>query len=375
MAEIEFALLGHPASLDHVAELLPLVRPGLDAGRVRAHKALLAKAFEWSSPFATDDDLQIERPGGAVLRGKLVICPFLPEHAHSPRQLSAAYRKTREAVRLARDLGARIIGLGGFTSIVGGAQEARLPAELGVATTSGNSLTAALAIEQIRTMLDRLGWSLAQKRVAVLGATGDIGQACTRALIEQLGSRRLSLVARNRAKLESLRASLLAAHAHLDLNISSEPGDAIRAEVIVAATSAALTLLAESDLAPGTLVCDIGYPATLAYARAPRPDVLAFTGGLAHSNYPLPITHYTLLPAPDLLHGCFAETLTLALAGRYESFSLGEGRISLDRMQAILDLARSHGFRPAPAYRGSQIITDGDLEAFSRSPFELQPDR
>jgi fatty aldehyde-generating acyl-ACP reductase len=366
MSPIDFAFLGHPASLDHVADLLPRVRPGLDAARARSHKALLAKAFEWSPPVVTGEDLGLARADGSTLRGKLIICTFLPEHAHSPRQLSAAYQKTRSAAFMARDLGARIIGLGGFTSIVGGAQEEKLPRELGIAATSGNSLTAALAMEQIRSLLAALGWALGDKRVAILGATGDIGQACARALIETLGARRLRLIARNRVKLETLRASL--ANRGLDLQTSTDPAEARQADLIVAATSTALPLLAEPDLRAGSIVCDIGYPATLAYAASPRPDVLAFAGGLAQSGYVLPLAPYTLLPSPDLLHGCFAETLTLALAGRYESYSLGQGRITSDRMAAILKLALGQGFLPAPIFRGGRLIETADLEVFLRSP-------
>ncbi len=88
--------------------------------------------------------------------------------------------------------------------------------------------------------------------------------------------------------------------------------------------------------------------------------------GRARANTPFPNRAYTLLPSAHLLHGCFAETLALALAGRYESFSLGQGHITLERMQSILELARSQGFQPAPLYHGSHFITTTDLENFLR---------
>ena len=367
---IDFALLGHPASLDHIVELLPRVRPGLAGNLARSNKVLLAKVFEWSSPFAVEDDLWIPRPDGSALQGKLIICTFLPEHAQSPKQLSAAYQKTREGVTLARGLGAKIVGLGGFTSIVGGAHGEKLPKELGIATTSGNALTAALAIAQLTALLARLRWTLTGRTVAVLGATGDIGKACALALIAQLGARRLLLIARNRAKLEKLKIELgdFVDGVGIEIQISADPHDTTHADVIVAATSAAQPLLSESDLRPGSIVCDIGYPNTLAYSPEPRPDVLAFHGGLAASPYQLPLTLYTRLPSPDLLHGCFAETLTLALANRYESYSLSQGHLTLERLQTIFHLAQTHGFQPAPLYRGPRLITDTDLETFAQYP-------
>jgi predicted amino acid dehydrogenase len=359
---LSFALLGNPVSYDHIASLLPRLRPDLEVEKVRAHKTALAKAFEWSSTFATEEDLVVPLGNSAFRIGKLIICTFLPEHAHSPRQMSAAFQKTRDGVRLAKQLGAGIVGLGGFTSIVGGAQGDRLPAEFGIAATSGNSLTAALAVEQIKHLSHRLDWPLAGQTVAVLGATGDIGKACAIGLSD-MSVRRLFLIARNKAKLASLRAELSGIAE--EVYASTDPSDALRAGFIIAATSSAAPLLNEADLLAGTIVCDIGYPNTVAPAPDPRPDVLTFHGGLAWAPFELPITQYTLLPAADVLHGCFAETIALVIAGRYESYSIGQGRITLERMQAILDLARSLDFRPAPLYRKNQPLGDAALDAFA----------
>ncbi|MEK6573216.1 MAG: hypothetical protein AABZ58_02710 [Chloroflexota bacterium] len=373
---INFALLGHPAHYDHVADLLARLRPGMGAEKAYAHKKSLGKAFEWSSTFAANEELIVPMADGSQLRGKLIICTFLPEHAHSPKQMAAAYQKTRDGVRIAKQMGARIVGLGGFTSIIGGTLGDRLPYEFGIATTSGNTLTAALALGQIKSLLSKLHWTLAGQTVAVLGASGDIGRACTQALATQLQVKRLILIARNRAKLEAMKFDLQATdRGQTEILVSTRVAEARRAELIITATSAAGPLLSEADLMPGTIVCDIGYPHTLAYAPEPRPEVLLFHGGLAEAPFELPITHYSLLPRPDILYGCFTETIALAMAGRYESYSLGQGRITLERMQAILDLAQSFGFRPAPLYRGNRLITDDDIAAFGRYAAALREDR
>jgi len=173
---IDFALLGHPASLDHVIDLIPRFQPEAE---VPTDRAAAAAAFEQVPPFTTEDLLIISKPDGKPVRGRLIICPFLPEHVQSPSQFSAANRKTRAGLTLAKELGAKIVGLGGFTSIVGAAQSDRLPQEFGFAITSGNTLTAALAVAQVQNLLTRLDWSLAGRTVAVIGATGDIGRACS----------------------------------------------------------------------------------------------------------------------------------------------------------------------------------------------------
>jgi fatty aldehyde-generating acyl-ACP reductase len=364
MLPIDFALLGHPASLQHVLNLLPHLRPELEAQAATASDTEIAAGFEQLPPFVIDDTLTLTRPDGTLVHGRLIICTFLPETTQTPGQLSAAAQKTRAGMQLAKDLGAKIAGLGGFTSIVGGAQGNRLPQAVGLAATSGNGLTAALAIVQIKDLFAKLNTSTASRTAAVLGATGDIGRACTLALINDLNVNRLILIARNQNKLQALQTEVQSINKALNISISSDAKDAAHADLILAATSAPGPLLSEDDLNPGTVVCDVGYPHTVAYAATPRPDVLIFHGGIATSPGPLPITHFTQLPADNLLHGCFAETMVLALAGRYENYSIGQGNITAERMQAIYDLACTHGFGPAPLYKNNHRVTDEGLEVF-----------
>ena len=359
---IDFALLGHPDSYDHLGDLFLHSRPDFSREKLEKYKGTLSKFFEWTPAYAAKTPLEAERLDGATLAGRLIICTFLPESIRSARQMLAAYNKTRDGCRLAREMGARVVGLGGFTSIVGGTQGEDLAQEFGIAVTSGNSLTAALALAQLDNLLERLGWTLTGRTVAVLGASGDIGRACTLALAERAG--RLLLVARNRAKLEALREELPAGVA---AEVSTDPQAAAQADVILAATSAAEPILAEADLRPGALVCDIGYPKNLSYAPNPRPDVLVISGGLAEMPFSLDITYQTRLPQDNLMYGCFSEAMILAMSGRYESFSVGQGRITRDKMETILSLAREQGFRPAPLYRGRRALNDDALAAFLRA--------
>ena len=358
---LAFALLGHPDSYDHVVDLFLHSRPDYSQEKLRKYKATLLKFFEWTPSYISKTSLDIQAADGQPLSGRLVICTFLPETLSSPQQIVAAHQKIRDACRLAQDAGAGIVGLGGFTSIVGGTQGEGLAREFQLAVTSGNSLTAALAVAQLEGLLQRLHWKLSDRALAVIGASGDIGRACTLALAPR--ARRMLLIARNKAKLEALRAELPAAvEAHLTTDVTS----AAEADVIIAATSSAKPVLAEDALRPGTVVCDVGYPKNLAYARDPRPDVLVFSAGLAEMPFELGIQYYTRLPTARMMYGCYSEAMVLAMAGRYESFSIGQGCIALEKMDAILSLARSQGFQPAPLYRGKVPVTDAYLDDFLR---------
>ncbi len=379
MSDITFALLGHPVSYEHLVSIARLA----ETPSVSQTLGVWALC-ELTPARAAKEDIVVPLPDGSTLRGKLILCSFLPEQVNSPRGLAAAGKTVRAACKLARDLGAKIVGLGGFTSIVGGAQGESLAREFGLAVTSGNSLTAALALEQLYTLLTRLGWALAERSAAIVGATGDIGRACALALAPRV--KKLTLIARNQSKLEALRAELAlpvgaglapaqdrateatgatARVAPTDIQVGTNAHDAYDADLIITATSAGQPLLAEAGLRSGAIVCDIGYPDTITLSPEPRRDVVIFSGGLAEMSFALDLGATLQLPSPRLMYGCFSEAMALAMAGCYESYSAGQGNITPERMQAILELAKSQGFRPAPLYRGDSPIADKALEVFT----------
>jgi predicted amino acid dehydrogenase len=339
---IDFALLSHPADEKHLGRIAAQI-PG------SSKMPGIFKLFEAKPAHLADDDLLIPVPDGSIRRGKMILCSFLPESVVSPRGIADAYQKTRAACKLAKERGAKIAGLGGFTSIVAASQGGALAAEFDLAITSGNTLTAALALEQLYSLAGRLDRDLKNQTVAIVGATGDIGRACALALAPQV--KRLRLIARNQNKLEALHDELLQVcsdgFSRPNLEIAADVGEA---GIIITATSSPRPVLAESDLRPGTIMCDIGYPHSIAFAPTPRADVMIFAGGLAETPFDLNIGAYTDLP-PRVLYGCFSETIALTMAGRYESCSVGQGGITVKRMQTILELARSFGFRPAPAHQ------------------------
>jgi len=361
MPDVTFALLGHPANYEHLRQIAQTSKVFETFEVLLDNKLALTRLFELRPARAAKEDIVVPLPDGSTLRGKMILCSFLPEQAASPHGLAAASKKVREACKLAREFGAKVVGLGGFTSIVGGAQGETLAREFGLAVTSGNSLTAALALEQLDTLLVKLGWTLADRSVAIVGATGDIGRACTLALASRV--KRLTLIARNKSKLERLGDDA-GAGGRPPLQINDDVRAALAADIIITATSAGQALLAEADLRPGTIVCDIGYPDTVALLPAPRRDVIIFSGGLAEMPFTLDLGAYLQLPSPQLMYGCFSEAMTLAMAGCYESCSISQGNITLERMQAILELAKAHGFRPAPLYRGEALIAAETLEQF-----------
>ena len=83
---------------------------------------------------------------------------------------------------MAERMGARIMGLGAFTKVVGDAG-ITVAHEADIAVTSGNSLTVAATLEAAKIAVSRWARSdLTQGKVMIIGATGSIGSVCSRLL-------------------------------------------------------------------------------------------------------------------------------------------------------------------------------------------------
>ena len=106
---------------------------------------------------------------GAEVDGFIIALPLLAEEMlRRGRRTMAA--TIAHAVDLAAGLGADVVGLGGFTSVMsrrGAAVTGR-----GVPITTGNALTAAAAYEAARREAAARGLGIAEARIAVLGARG-----------------------------------------------------------------------------------------------------------------------------------------------------------------------------------------------------------
>ena len=90
------------------------------------------------------------------------------------------------AAEVARQAGAELIGLGGFTSVVSMGGVA-LPQEELPPITSGNSLTVAATLIALKRACRRRGVELNRATAAVVGATGQTGRALAVMLAEEVG--------------------------------------------------------------------------------------------------------------------------------------------------------------------------------------------
>ena len=83
--------------------------------------------------------------------------------------------------KLAEKLGAKILGLGAFTAVVGDAG-ITIAKNLNIPVTTGNSYTVATAIEGTKKASKIMGKDLKNAEVLVIGASGSIGNVCAQML-------------------------------------------------------------------------------------------------------------------------------------------------------------------------------------------------
>jgi len=276
---------------------------------------------------------------GKEVEGWFLACPF------TARQMlrlptRAVYNKIVQTGRLAQGLEARILGLGAFTSVVGdgGITVAR---RLGMPVTTGRSLTVAFALEALGEVARCKGIRLESVAVAVVGATGSVGSACAELLAPVVGE--LILVGQEEGRLVEERARAEAAGARRVL-ASVQVDDIREADVVLSTTSAARPIVQPQHLRRGAVVCDVALPPDVSpRVTRERSDVRVIEGGVVDVPGEVDFGFDFGLP-PGKAYACMAETMALALEGRYESYSLGK-RIQVGQVHEIARLAREHGFR------------------------------
>ena len=298
---------------------------------------------------------------GREVEGWLLACPITAGRMLQlpPR---AVYRKVIQTGRLAERLGARILGLGAYTSVVGdgGITIARA---LEIPVTTGDSYTVAVSVRSLLDVGRRAGVVPGQAVAAVVGATGAIGSACAQLLAPEVGrlilvGRRPEALERVRERVEGLSGKLAEVSTHVDV---------IRqADLILSATSAGRPLIHSRHLRPGAVVCDVARPRDVSpRVVEERDDVLVIDGGLVEVPEGVDFGFDYGLP-PGTTFACMAETMALALEGRFEDYTVGKD-LTVERIREIERIAERHGFRPAPPRSFDRPLRPEEIERVRRS--------
>jgi fatty aldehyde-generating acyl-ACP reductase len=173
------------------------------------------------------------------------------------------------------------------------------------------------------------------------------------------------LVAKDERKLGELK-EWLKPRAKAELLTSTKMEALAQSELILTVTSALHEVIHAENLKAGSVVCDVARPRDVsAMVAESRDDILVIDGGMVdvpgsvdfHFNFGFP---------PAKAYACMAETMILALEGRFEDYTVGKD-ISLEKVNEISGLAKKHGFRLSGFRSFEHEVTDEQIEIVRRN--------
>lgn len=362
---------------------------------------LFEKLFELINPSVNTECIISSITGDKVqlvFIGLFITSKIISKHFNS-RNLKIVNAKIDAAVQIAKQKGCRVIGFGGFTSIVTHNCQNIITDTIGL--TSGNSLTVAMGMEAMLKMATQTSIELGNACLAVVGAAGNIASVYSEILAERVP--RIILIGnKGREKFTRKVAEKIYYNAFLEIlkhkseqtrkideltgiskviyqtdsvrnlldkyEISEELGGIIfnnlenelknavpiivtsdysflkEANLILSASNSPLPVIFPEMLAATPVViCDIAVPADVDESvREKCKNVLVIKGGLVK----LPLNKEFSLPGMPLdkgeVYACMSETMVMGLSGILEDYSYGV--IDKARVNKIMQLAKLHGF-------------------------------
>lgn len=343
----KFAFMIHPTQVGDVARKFKFTRYVPDR--------VIERVFAMLPPLKISHITGLQSSHGKA-EGWFIACPLT---ARLMMSLPEAYvlNKIIQGGRIAEKLGARILGLGAFTKVVGDAG-ITVAKNLNIPVTTGNSYTVATAVEATREAARVMGHDLKKASVVIMGATGSIGRVCALMLARE--ARNMTLVARNERKLDELAAKILY-DTGLAARVTSDSKKALASgDVVITVTSAVDTVIEPEDLKSGAVVCDVARPRDVSRRVAEeRDDVLVIEGGVVEVPGDVNFGFNFGFP-PGKAYACMAETMVLALEKRFECYTLGR-ELQIDKVEEMAAMAKKHGFKLSGLRSFGRAITEQEI--------------
>jgi len=263
------------------------------------------------------------------------------ERMHKTGKRREIVSHIQQAVNMAHKLGAEVVSLGGYTSILSDNGMSIIQPK-GTKVITGNTLTVATGTKHLIDIALRNQVEKSLK-VAVIGATGNIGSAIAETLISsQINIQKLILIGRNKNKLKTIHQRLIQANNEAIVEISTEFHSLKKCDIIVVATNTSDPIIFSHHLSctQKVLISDVSVPSAV------HDEVYS----MKNVKY-IPFSSFIQLPNdPDFLMSsvtpkgttfcCAAEAM---LCGLEENNIKLKGKITQEAVQQISDLATKYG--------------------------------
>ena len=355
-----FAFVVHPLSQEYIKKGFPIPK--------NTPKFLMDKVETLAAhmpPMVYCKMENIISPTGAQAEGWLISVGGTPKEmlARSPE---FTYRRLLHAAKIAEKLGAQIMGLGAFTKVVGDAgvtvaRRSRIPITTGNSYSASGALWAAAdAMRRMKLVDVKPKGGRIPAKTMVIGATGSIGSVSARLMA--MAFEEVVVAGRDIKKLEELKASILEdtpdANVVCSTNYDELLGDM---DMIVTSTSGAgKKILDITKVKPGCVITDVARPLDLPPEEvAKRPDVLVIESGEIELPSKMKGMKSIGLP-PNVVYACLAETIVLALEGRFEVFTVGRDT-EWEKVKEIYRLGLRHGMKLSAISGVKGVYSDEDI--------------
>ena len=303
------------------------------------------------------ENVEVKSATGISIEGSYIDSCFVPEMLS---RFKTARRKVLNAMELAQKKGINITALGGFTSII--FENFNLLQHKQIRNTSlewerfttGNTHTAWVICKQLEINAPRIGIDLKKATVAVIGATGDIGSAVCRWLINKTGILELLMVARQQEPLALLQKEL-------DGGTITSLDEALpQADIVVWVASMPKTIEIDTDnLKKPCLMIDGGYPKNLD-EKFQGENIYVLKGGIVEffNDIGWNMMELAEMQNPQReMFACFAEAMILEFEKCHTNFSWGRNNISLEKMEFIGAASLKHGFSAIGLDKQPKVLT------------------
>ena len=303
------------------------------------------------------ENVEVKSATGISIEGSYIDSCFVPEMLS---RFKTARRKVLNAMELAQKKGINITALGGFTSII--FENFNLLQHKQIRNTSlewerfttGNTHTAWVICKQLEINAPRIGIDLKKATVAVIGATGDIGSAVCRWLINKTGISELLMVARQQEPLALLQKEL-------DGGTVTSLNEALpQADIVVWVASMPKTIEIDTDnLKKPCLMIDGGYPKNLD-EKFQGENIYVLKGGIVEffNDIGWNMMELAEMRNPQReMFACFAEAMILEFEKCHTNFSWGRNNISLEKMEFIGAASLKHGFSAIGLDKQPKVLT------------------
>ncbi|MEW6184770.1 MAG: hypothetical protein AB1585_03415 [Thermodesulfobacteriota bacterium] len=328
-----FAFIVHLRAIEDIAYTIPFIPKWIITKLLRRPILWLMWKLYGRLGFMVRSSFKVNNN----IKGHIVLIWLTGHQMIAPNHNGSVRKRILEAILFAQNrLNCGVVGLGALTASVtsGGRWVAEHP-EITCAITHGDHHATGLAIEGIEKLAkEKFGSTLSNLTLNLIGATGIIGDALSRALTPLTG--KLILTGRKKSK--------LAKYSNLpNVEISDDITDAITADIVVTATSWPDALIKPEHLKKGAIVYEVSQPRNVSPQVAEkRKDILIVDG--SYARVPENINFWWMSLPHHHTFGCMAETIMQCLEGDPNHHV---GSIDLSFLEEVKRRAQKYGFTHA----------------------------